>query len=288
MRKNQKGFTLTELLVVITIIGILAALLMTSLARGKAKAYRIACVSNIGNVYKAGLNFAQDNGERLPWQLTINGVKNHLLSTATGTYGKVAGTQVSNELISHTRSLHAGGCFGVGAMKIELTTAKILLSPCDASRKVFNIALEGKWKDDINTKDSWNNKNKVGDGASYCLVRGADAMRPTSIYSVTRNLDNDGTIAWENGKPGNVACGGSLKGNAAWVGNDDADAKTNANVMAGLSTSQGQLVTMDGGARQSQDSDLGDDGALTKPAIDAIGGLAKGTTSMAVIRGGGL
>ena len=156
MKKNQKGFTLTELLVVITIIGILAALLMTSLARGKAKAYRIACVSNIGNVFKAGLNFAQDNGERLPFQLTINGVKNHLDASATGKFGKQE-TGGKNTVEAHANAKQAGGCFGIAAMKTELVTAKILLSPCDATRKVDNIALGVDWKN-INTKANPANK----------------------------------------------------------------------------------------------------------------------------------
>ena len=94
-------------------------------------------------------------------------------------------------------------------------------------------------------------------------------MRPTSIYSITRNWDTD-----------------NLKTGTTWMGNEN---DTDTKVMAGLSASQGQLVTMDGGAKQSQDSDLGVSGPLsTTEAEEATGGVAKGNTSMAVLRGPGL
>lgn len=67
VQQKRSAFTLIELLVVISIISILAGMLLPSLARAKATAQRIACVSNLK---QAGLGFrmwADDHESRFPW-----------------------------------------------------------------------------------------------------------------------------------------------------------------------------------------------------------------------------
>ena len=93
---GQNGFTLVELLTVITIIGMLAGMIFPSLQRVRAKAETTACQSNLRQIGTAVWLYVPDNGNKFPsinnpWgsQVFTNEGATNLLG-ALGPYGLTA------------------------------------------------------------------------------------------------------------------------------------------------------------------------------------------------------
>jgi prepilin-type N-terminal cleavage/methylation domain-containing protein/prepilin-type processing-associated H-X9-DG protein len=70
--RRDGAFTLIEMLVVIAIIGILAALLLPALDQAKARARRIECVHNLKETGLAFHLFAHDHGGKFTTQVSTN------------------------------------------------------------------------------------------------------------------------------------------------------------------------------------------------------------------------
>jgi hypothetical protein len=99
---------------------------------------------------------------------------------------------------------------------------------------------------------------------SYGFVEGADSVRPATILAVTLNVHGEDLAA------------------ADWCGADDDP--LHAEAFTGLNKSQGQLVLMDGSAKQSTDADLGASGKLVKAHINSRGGVTMGPSKTTVFR----
>ena len=137
--KNQRGFTLIELLVVIAIIGILASMLLPTLAKAKKKANRLKCNNNLGQLAKAFTASGGDYDGWLPWNLTsldkiaVADEGNDRLFAMAGR-NKSGGNRYGQWCLynhEYIWSAHAG-------LRDDLDTPKALLSPCDPVSKRSN------------------------------------------------------------------------------------------------------------------------------------------------------
>lgn len=70
--KKRKGFTLIELMIVVAIIAILAAILIPNFLRARAQAQLSGCEGNLKNIATALEMYATDNGGAYPANITDN------------------------------------------------------------------------------------------------------------------------------------------------------------------------------------------------------------------------
>jgi prepilin-type N-terminal cleavage/methylation domain-containing protein len=77
MKNNQKGFTLIELMIVVAIIGILAAIAIPQFAAYRMRAFNAAAVSDVNNIQKSEATLFAD------WQC-FGATEDSLLAGATG------------------------------------------------------------------------------------------------------------------------------------------------------------------------------------------------------------
>ena len=247
LKTFYRGFTAPELVVLVAGISAITTIL-PALGKAKARANRIKCVSNLSQIGRSHLAFAQDNGERHPWQLTERGLRNQ--------FGRAADAPKN-------WNLNIERIWTCAAMRSELQTPKILLSPCDSAAVASNEIIQKNWRN-----YSPSGPKLPRQGLSYALHLGADTHRPSTIVAMTRNFDGDDAKPYTSpigfnrrfGDPEDprplqppthiVPFGRSMQNgspNARFIG---ADKTSNTRTVAGLMEGEGQLVLSDGSARQ--------------------------------------
>lgn len=96
MRKNKtrkSGFTLVEIMIVVAIIGLLAAIAIPNLIKARASSQRVACVANLRTIYGAKQTWATEqrkSGTDVPTDGDLFGqtlyIKDKPNCPANGTY----------------------------------------------------------------------------------------------------------------------------------------------------------------------------------------------------------
>src|ERR1019366_7242727 len=108
--RGGRGFTLTELLVVICVVAVVVALLLPALAAAKRKHSTIGCVNNLKQIGLASRVWEGDNGDKYPMQFAL-----------------------TNDAVM--KLVSSGNAYVLWqTMSNELATPKILACPADEQR----------------------------------------------------------------------------------------------------------------------------------------------------------
>jgi prepilin-type N-terminal cleavage/methylation domain-containing protein/prepilin-type processing-associated H-X9-DG protein len=163
---SRKAFTLLELMLVVFIVAILAALLLPVLSKAKGRGKQIECLSQLRQVGLAAQQFAHDHNGRFPFQVSVkDGGTLELVQAASGLGGDVQYAFRHFQVLSN-----------------DLDNPKLLACPAD--KRI--------------TTNAVNFASLRNEHISYFIAVTADYSRPESLLAGDRNIiargGNSGSI----------------------------------------------------------------------------------------------
>lgn len=105
--KRAAGFTLIELLVVVSIIALLIGILLPALGRARKQAQQLTCGTQVREMQRGLINFAQDNNENYPIPSTLDRLNN------TENIGGTAGQPSTNVNLSQQIKNRSGAIMSI-------------------------------------------------------------------------------------------------------------------------------------------------------------------------------
>jgi prepilin-type N-terminal cleavage/methylation domain-containing protein len=165
--RGRRGFTLVELLMVIAVLGVIAAVILPKLARPNNTYSRTYCVNNLKQVGLAFGTWKLDNGDRFPMEVPVNEG-----GTNFGTMDFTNGISTYRHFL---------------VMSNELSTPKILICPqekdpqrtCATTFTVSGQPMPGNILFNSNSNLSY-----------FVGLDASDTKNPKQILAGDRNLTN--------------------------------------------------------------------------------------------------
>jgi len=136
VRRVRRAFTLIELLTVIAIIGILAAIIIPTVGKVRATAQRAVDASNLREIGKAAMLYAADNNDCLPDPLAVAAQQN---VQASSNYYRWLG------LLGRAGTLNTAAIyFARNDPLYDGSTPPTVMDPDDTTRRQVSAALQAR------------------------------------------------------------------------------------------------------------------------------------------------